>query len=289
MPTTTTCSACRAAVREGDRFCWTCGAPREGTDRLEVVAPDTEPDRRRRVGTPVVVGFAALVVVAVGLSAWYLTRSDDGTVQTSTPAPSASSPSATPTPTQTPSTTPSPTPSAAAAAPTPTPSATPTTTFRTGPVVPARAKAPSTAPDSADAGGRTTSYGVANVLDGRPSTAWRAEGDASGGTLVFTFDAPVRLTQVGLVNGFAKVDPYDGSDRYEQGRRITAVTWTFRTANGPVTVQQSLRDGDRRMQTTAVAPVEVTEVDLTIDRTTRPGAGGRFDRTAISDVEFLNS
>ncbi|GAB3453877.1 hypothetical protein GCM10027519_07120 [Kineococcus endophyticus] len=278
-------------MREGDRFCWTCGAPREGTDRLEVVAPDAEPDHRRRVGTPVVAGFAALVVVAVGLSAWYLTRSDDDAVQTSAPAPSASSPSATETPTQTPTqtpvTTPSPTPSAAAAAP--PPSATPTPTFPVGPVVPARAKAPSTAPDSADAGGRTTSYAVANVLDGRPSTAWRAEGDASGETLVFTFDAPVRLTQAGLVNGFAKVDPYDGSDRYEQGRRITAVTWTFRTANGPVTVQQSLRDGDRRMQTTGVAPVEVTEVDLTIDRTTRPGAGGRFDRTAISDVEFANS
>lgn len=275
-------------MREGDRFCWTCGAPREGSDRLEVVAHDAEPDHRRRVGTPVVAGFAALVVVAVGFSAWYLTRSDDDTVQTSAPAPSASSPGATPTPsataTQTPSTTPSPTPTQ-----TPAPSATPTPTFPTGPVVPDRAKAPSTAPDSADAGGRTTSYAAANVLDGKPSTAWRTEGDATGETLVFTFDAPVRLTQVGLVNGFAKVDPYDGTDRYEQGRRITAVTWTFRTANGPVTVQQSLRDGDRRVQTTTVAPVEVTEVDLTIDRTTRPGAGGRFDRTAISDVQFLNS
>lgn len=271
-------------MREGDRFCWTCGAPREGADRLEVVAATSAPDHRRRVGAPVVAGFAALVVVAVGLSAWYLTRSDDDAVQTSAPAPSASSPTQSATSTQTPSTTPSPTPT-----PTPTPSATPTPTFPTGPVVPARATAPSTAPDSADAGGRTTSYAAANVLDGKPSTAWRSEGDATGETLVFTFDAPVRLTQVGLVNGFAKVDPYDGTDRYEQGRRITAVTWTFRTATGPVTVRQSLRDGDRRVQTTTVAPVEVTEVDLTIDRTTRPGAGGRFDRTAISDVEFLNS
>jgi hypothetical protein len=280
-------------MREGDRFCWTCGAPREGEapDRLAVVpAPAAGGARRRRVGAPVVAGFAVLVVAAVALSTWYLTRSDDDTVQTSAPSP-APSPTAT-TPREIPRAPPRTPPSAAVSAtpsPTPTVAATPSPAFPVGPVVPARASAPSTAPDSTDAGGRTTSYTVANVLDGKPSTAWRAEGDASGDTLVFTFDAPVRLTEVGLVNGFAKVDPYDGTDRYEQGRRITAVTWTFRTATGPVTVQQSLRDGDRRMQTTAVAPVEVTEVDLTIDRTTRPGAGGRFDRTAVSDVEFLNS
>ncbi|MEZ0490798.1 hypothetical protein AB2L28_00920 [Kineococcus sp. TBRC 1896] len=273
MPTTTTCSTCRAAMREADRFCWTCGTPREGADRLEVTAPVSAPGRRRGVGGRLVAGAAALVVVAAGVAIWYLTRSDEDSVRTSAPAAASPSPSTAPSATATPA----------------APTSTPTPTFPTGPVVPARASAPSTAPDSADAGGRRTSYEVSHVLDGRPSTAWRTEGDASGDTLVFTFDGTVRITEVGLVNGFAKIDPHDGADRYEQGRRITAVTWTFRTQGGPVAVQQTLRDGDREVQTTAVAPVEVSEVALTVDRTTRPGAGWRFDRTAISDVRFANS
>ncbi|MEZ0163985.1 hypothetical protein AB2L27_04300 [Kineococcus sp. LSe6-4] len=284
MPTTTTCSSCRAAMRAGDRFCWTCGTPRGSADRLEVVGPPAAQGRRRRAGGPVLAGVAALAVVAVGFSSWYLTRpDDDAAAQTPAPALAVSA-----SPTTTPAATPAVTPGTASAAPTPT-APDPTPAFPTGSVVPVRASAPSTAPDNTDAGGRTTTYAVSHVLDGDPATAWRAEGDASGDTLVFTFEGPVRLTGVGLVNGFAKVDPVDGTDRYEQGRRITAVTWTFRTAEGPVRVRQDLRDGDRGMQTTTVAPVEVSEVGLTIDRTTRPGAGRGFDRTAISDVVFVNS
>lgn len=67
------------------------------------------------------------------------------------------------------------------------------------------------------------------------------------------------------------------------------MTWTFLTPTGPVRVPQRLTDGDRRLQRLNVAPVEVTSVELTIDAVTSPGAGGRFDRTAVSDVAFANS
>ncbi|WP_432513407.1 NADase-type glycan-binding domain-containing protein [Kineococcus sp. SYSU DK001] len=275
MPTTTTCRACRAGMREADTFCWTCGERREpvAPQRLEVV---TEPRARPR-SWPVVGVVALGLVAAVGVSLWWLLRpSDDAARTVAAPSPSAAPATAS---------APAPVPPAEPAANAPAPTA----TYPVGPVVPTGATAPSTSPDSADAAGRTTGYDVENVLDGSPSTAWRTEGDATGSTLTFTFDGTVRLTEVGLVNGFAKVDPYDGTDRYEQGRRITAVTWTFRTAAGPVPVRQTLRDGDRGVQRLTVTPVEATAVDLTIEDVTRPGAGGRFDRTAISDVAFANS
>ncbi|GAA0305004.1 hypothetical protein GCM10009528_22780 [Kineococcus aurantiacus] len=222
-------------------------------------------------------------MAAVGVAGWWLLRPSD--TATTSAAPSAPATTAAP---ASASATASAVP-AQATAPATTPAPTPTVSYAAGPVVPAGVRVPGTSPDSADAGGRTTSYAAANVLDGRPSTAWRTEGDATGSTLTFTFARTVRLTEVGLVNGFAKVDPYDGTDRYQQGRRITAVTWTFLTPTGPVRVPQRLTDGDRRLQRLNVAPVEVTSVELTIDAVTSPGAGGRFDRTAVSDVAFANS
>ncbi len=269
-------------MREADTFCWTCGERREpvAPQRLEVV---TAPRARSR-SWPVVAALALGLVAAVAVSLWWLLRPADDSARTVAASPSAA-----------PATAPA-TESATASAPAPVPAVEPVAsapapapTHPVGPVVPTGASAPSTSPDSADAAGRTTGYDVENVLDGSPSTAWRTEGDATGSTLTFTFDGAVRLTEVGLVNGFAKVDPYDGTDRYAQGRRITAVTWTFRTATGPVPVRQTLRDGDRGVQRLTVTPVEATSVDLTIEDVTRPGAGGRFDRTAISDVAFANS
>lgn len=322
VPTTTTCRSCRAGMREADRFCWTCGVPRDAaaTERLEVVheRPAVTPLARtapaaRRAPKPartphpgknstapaattsaagtstrpsrgqsgrVIAAFTVVLVGAVGTAAWWLLREDEP-VRTTT--------STTPSPASTPSE-PAAEPSASAPAPEPTPSETaPAVQYPTGVLAPSRATAPSTSADSADAAGRTTSYEAANVLDANPSTAWRTEGSAAGSTLTFAFDSPVRITEVGLVNGFAKVDPADGTDRYPQGRRITAVTWTFQTPTGPVSVPQTLSDGVRDLQKFTVAPVETTSVELTIDAVTSPGAGGRFDRTAISDVQFANS
>ncbi|PRY17433.1 hypothetical protein CLV37_102396 [Kineococcus rhizosphaerae] len=273
-------------MREADRFCWTCGEPRDAApDRLEVVhapgAQDGHPGGRR--SWPVLAVFTVALVAAVGVSGWWLVKPSDTATTAAAASPSppragaqAASPVAT-------------TPAPASPAPTPTPTPTPTASYAVGPVVPSGVQAPRTSPDSADAGGRTTSYAAANLLDQDPATAWRTEGNATGSTLTFSFAGTVRLTEVGLVNGFAKVDPYDGTDRYAQGRRITSVTWTFRTAAGPLQVTQQLQDGDRGLQRLTVTPVEVTSVDLTIDGVTSPGAGGRFDRTAISDVAFANA
>jgi len=128
----------------------------------------------------------------------------------------------------------------------------------------ATATAPRTSGDSTDAVGRTTTYAAANLLDGNTGTAWRMEGDGTGTTLRFTFGQVQQITEVGLVNGVAKVDPHDGAD--------------------PVT--QRLVDGTRDLQLLAVPPVSAREVTLTIGEATRSGGGSRYDRTALSEVRF---
>jgi hypothetical protein len=122
------------------------------------------------------------------------------------------------------------------------------------------------------------------MLDGVPETAWRVVGDGSGLKLVFTFPERTRISQVGLVNGYAKTSTDDEGtsfDWYAGHRRITEVTWNFGVGD---LVRQDLEDG-RVVQTIDVGPVEVRKIVLKIVATTDPGEGpARRDFTAISDV-----
>jgi len=149
----------------------------------------------------------------------------------------------------------------------------------------ASVEAPATAPPGEDVDGNTTSYDASNMLDGVPTTTWRAEGDLSGAKIVFTFPEKTRITEVGLINGYAKKARDGGKvlDWYEGHRRIQQVTWIF---TGGKTVRQDLSD-DRELQTIEVEPVEVTKVVLKIVAVSEPGDGAaRRDMTAISDVLF---
>ena len=148
----------------------------------------------------------------------------------------------------------------------------------------ATAEAPRTAPSTEDVDGNPTSYDASNMLDGVPETAWRAAGDGSGLKLVFTFPEKVRISEVGLINGYAKTATDDAGktfDWYAGHRRITQVTWNFGV--GPV-VRQDLEDG-RDVQTIEVEPVETRKLVLKIVATTPPGQGpAHRDFTAISEV-----
>ncbi|GAB3265891.1 NADase-type glycan-binding domain-containing protein [Nocardioides dilutus] len=148
----------------------------------------------------------------------------------------------------------------------------------------ASAEAPRTAPSTQDVDGNPTSYDASNMLDGVPETAWRAAGDGSGFKLVFTFPEKTRISEVGLVNGYAKTATDDAGatfDWYAGHRRITQVTWNFGAGD---LVRQDLEDS-RTLQTVEVGPVEVRKVVLKIVATTAPGDGpARRDFTAISDV-----
>lgn len=143
--------------------------------------------------------------------------------------------------------------------------------------------AESTAPDGIDAGDNPVSYDADNLVDGRLDTTWRTNGDATGQSLALSFDEPVVLTQIGLVNGYAKVDPYDGTDRYSQERRVLSVTWTFEDGT---TIAQELVDGSREVQAISVPPTRTSQVSVRITATTDPGEAG-YDYTAVAEIVLL--
>lgn len=148
-------------------------------------------------------------------------------------------------------------------------------------LAPADIVVPATAPPSVDGQGRRVTFTAGNMVDADPSTSWRMAGDGGGAVVTLVFDAPVTVTEVGLVNGYAKKDP--PHDWYAGNRRITEVVWVF---DDGTEVEQDL-DEERTLQTTPVDAVETTTVELRIVEVTAPGSGpDARDYTAISDVRI---
>ena len=171
----------------------------------------------------------------------------------------------------------------AAAAPTPTPTPRPTAqpTEQAGT---ASVTAPPPAPDGVSLDGSPVTYAATNLVDGQPTTAWRMPGDGSGQSIAFTFPAPVTLSRVGLVNGYAKTD---GSfDWYSGNRRVLAAQWRFEDGT---TVDQPLGES-RDLQVIKVGPVTTTTVTLTLTTVSPPGTGASSrDFTAISEVSLVGT
>ena len=140
------------------------------------------------------------------------------------------------------------------------------------------------APQSADDAGNPVSYVPEQMSDGRMDTAWRCNGDGIGQVVTFEFPAGATIVEVGLVNGYAKVDPASGAKRYGEYRRITKVTWTF--ADG-TNFQQSLNAGVTTMQKLRIPSQQGDYVTLTIEASTGPGSTARGrDAVVISEVGF---
>jgi hypothetical protein len=118
---------------------------------------------------------------------------------------------------------------------------------------------------------------VANTIDGDLTTAWRTEGDGIGETLTYRFaDDPVYVTRVGLVPGWANVDPVDGTDRFTENRRVLRVRWTFDDGRSVV---QELSE-DPTLQMVGFPPVRSSSVRVEILETT----DGVRDFTPVSEV-----
>jgi hypothetical protein len=143
------------------------------------------------------------------------------------------------------------------------------------------------APQTTDGAGNPVTYVPEQMFDGRMDTAWRCNGDGVGQVVTFDFPAGATINEVGLVNGYAKVDPATGAERYGEYRRISKVTWTF--ANG-ASFQQSLNDGVTTMQKLKISPQQGDRVTLTIEASTGPGSTARGrDAVVISEVAFGHS
>jgi hypothetical protein len=96
-------------------------------------------------------------------------------------------------------------------------------------------------------------------------------------TLTIDLRATSRIVAVGLLPGFAKVDPCDGVDRWPQNRRPVTVEWAF---DGGARVTQNLRDV-AEMQELSVKR-RARSVQLTIKAVTAPYLDRDF--TAISEI-----
>ena len=150
------------------------------------------------------------------------------------------------------------------------------------------ASAPAHAPAGVDFAGRTVTYIAPNMVDGIVETCWRTPGDATSMVLTFRLDQPTRITEVGLINGYAKTAVVGGRryDWYRGDRRVLAVDWVFDDGS---TVSQQFAE-TRAMQSRRVPPVTTSTVQVRITSVSAPGRGpaARND-TAISEVSLVGA
>jgi hypothetical protein len=149
---------------------------------------------------------------------------------------------------------------------------------------PTQVKVGCQAPQTTDDAGNPVSYVPEQMLDEQMNTAWRCNGNGIGQVVTFEFPVGTTIVEVGLVNGYAKVDPASGAKRYGEYRRIAKATWTF--ANG-TSFQQQLEDGVQTAQKLSIPAQPGDQVVLTIEASTGPGSNARGrDAVVISEVVF---
>lgn len=136
-----------------------------------------------------------------------------------------------------------------------------------------------TAP-SRDSKGNPITYDPSNVIDGRADTAWRVAGNGAGQSITLVFDQPVRLSEVALIPGYAKIDAADGTDRFMQNRRVKRAALEFTNRQS---VEGSFIDKPE-LQAVHFDPVVTSFVRITIEDSTNPGTTDGRDFTAISEV-----
>lgn len=289
------CTTCGAQLADGQVFCPSCGTraavPEPPTQQLPAQPPvpppyetpqaggwsQPEQPAPRRRNVPAIVAAVVLAAIAVGAwgyviserTGWF--QGDDGSTQAVSSERDRDEPPAEQD--EEPTEEPEPEPEAAEEPP---------QEVEPGLLSPASVTADCVAPPAKDSAGATVTYEPEQVLDGEPSTAWRCPGSAVGRRLVFTFDQPVTLLEVGLVPGYDKVDPTDGIDRFTENRTVTGVTW--RTDDGS-SFPQGIPNPERTMTMLAL-PEPVTTQVLTLEITATGNDEANRDFTPISDVEL---
>lgn len=129
--------------------------------------------------------------------------------------------------------------------------------------------------------GKRYYYSGAMAVDRVTYTGWGMKGDATGERITFAWDRPVTISDIGLINGYKKVDNDNGEDRYWQNRRVTSVRWSFSDGTSRI---QPLTDGVKAPQMdTLDTPVKVSSVTMEIAGTTQPGTYKHND-TVVSEI-----
>lgn len=122
------------------------------------------------------------------------------------------------------------------------------------------------------------------MTDGRWDTAWRVQGNGIGESLVLEFDRPIRVDEIQVLPGYAKLDPADGTDRFWQNRRVSRVRFEF--SDGTQTTAQFIELA--QLQGQRIEPSVVTTfVRIVIEDTTAPAQVDGRDYAPISEVVVI--
>jgi len=120
------------------------------------------------------------------------------------------------------------------------------------------------------------SYGAGNTLDGDLATAWNdgAAGPGVGETLSFRFERPVDLTEISMVNGYAKSE-----DTFQQNARIREARVITDAGSFPLTLADSAarQEVERDFGQTSSVTLEIVSV--------YPGT--TYDDLALTEIEFF--
>lgn len=141
-------------------------------------------------------------------------------------------------------------------------------------------------PPAVDSARNPVEYKPEFAANGDLDSAWQCRGDGVGETLELSLGDGAPVVSVGLLPGYAKVDPHDDTEWYPLNRRLTEVLWHF--DDGTTVSQQLDPDPDRRdLQAMELpAPVETSRLVLEIV-SSAPGSSDAHPNVAISDLQVL--
>jgi hypothetical protein len=123
-----------------------------------------------------------------------------------------------------------------------------------------------------------TRYRAASMLDGDRTTAWNSGGDKLdsnvGVRLTFTFDRPVRLARINLINGYVRTKVlFDGNERVAR----------FTVGTGSGEVAWDLKDSDQP-QSLDLDGQPTDTVTLTVDGVY---PGNKYKDVCVTEIVFF--
>jgi hypothetical protein len=139
------------------------------------------------------------------------------------------------------------------------------------------------APTGLDSRGNPVSFGAENAIDGRYDTCWRAPGDGQGQWLRLELGGTFHIERIGVIPGYDKVDPYDGTDRFPQEYRVRRARFTFSDGSS---IEYAFQD-DRRMQFVPVRYISTSYVVIQILETFPPETVTNRLGTPLPQREFI--
>jgi serine/threonine protein kinase len=136
------------------------------------------------------------------------------------------------------------------------------------------------APAGFDSAQNRISYEPERATDGNPETAWRVEGNGRNHYLQLDFAQPILVEELLILPGYAKIDPYDGTDRFWQNRRVRRARLEFSDGSQLEVQFADVRD----MQLIAFGPIETSSIRIVILETTELRVESDRDFTPISEI-----